>query len=56
VLQHCDFTTYAPSAFATIRSAINLNEKAYHESLISTNKPLLEFISNSRSGMDFFFT
>jgi hypothetical protein len=35
---------------------VNIDEKKYHESLISTNKPLLEFISNSRSGVDFFMT
>ncbi|XP_076454568.1 phosphatidylinositol 4-phosphate 5-kinase-like protein 1 [Babylonia areolata] len=50
------FENYAPAVFATIRRAVSVEENLYMESIISRNAPYLEFISNSRSGQDFFLS
>ena len=48
------FESYAPVVFATIRRAVSVSEKNYNEAIMSRNQPFLEFLSNSRSGQDFF--
>ena len=48
------FESYAPVVFATIRRAVAVEEDVYNDAIISRQQAYLEFISNSRSGQDFF--
>ena len=41
--------------FACIRRAVDVSDEDYLENLAPTHLPYLEFISNSRSGQDFYF-
>ncbi|KAL8567053.1 hypothetical protein ACOMHN_027482 [Nucella lapillus] len=50
------FENYAPAVFATIRRALSVEDDAYMESIINRHVAYLEFISNSRSGQDFFLS
>ncbi|XP_071096291.1 phosphatidylinositol 4-phosphate 5-kinase-like protein 1 [Haliotis cracherodii] len=50
------FASYASSAFAAIRRAIGLRQDFYLESVAPAKLPYLEFVSNSKSGQDFFLS
>ncbi|CAH1787825.1 unnamed protein product [Owenia fusiformis] len=52
------FESYASSVFATLRSAIGLSEEDFLQSMapMATYMPYYQFISNSKSGQDFFLT
>ncbi|WAR31946.1 PI5L1-like protein [Mya arenaria] len=50
------FGSYASPVFARVRSAVDIKEDDFLNSLVPDSLPYLEFISNSRSGQDFYFT
>ncbi|XP_052219689.1 phosphatidylinositol 4-phosphate 5-kinase-like protein 1 isoform X1 [Dreissena polymorpha] len=50
------FCSYASPVFARMRRAVDVPEEDFVASLVSSQSPYLEFISNSRSGQDFYFT
>ncbi|XP_060569931.1 phosphatidylinositol 4-phosphate 5-kinase-like protein 1 [Ruditapes philippinarum] len=50
------FTSYASPVFACVRSAVSISEEDFLASLSPKDLPYLEFISNSRSGQDFYFS
>ncbi|XP_053381054.1 phosphatidylinositol 4-phosphate 5-kinase-like protein 1 isoform X2 [Mercenaria mercenaria] len=50
------FASYASPVFACVRSAVSIKEDDFLESLSPKDLPYLEFISNSRSGQDFYFS
>ncbi|KAK6195324.1 hypothetical protein SNE40_000781 [Patella caerulea] len=50
------FESYASSVFAAVRQAINLSEENYLNSVAPPMLPYLEFVSNSKSGQDFYLT
>ncbi|KAK3599254.1 hypothetical protein CHS0354_012865 [Potamilus streckersoni] len=50
------FESYACSVFASLRRAVDISEADYLMSLVPPGLPYLEFISNSRSGQDFYFS
>ncbi|XP_066293553.1 phosphatidylinositol 4-phosphate 5-kinase-like protein 1 isoform X2 [Branchiostoma lanceolatum] len=55
--QSFEFATYAGEVFATLRNIINISEEEYLNSVTPmANRRYLEFISNSKSGQDFFLT
>ncbi|XP_078685677.1 phosphatidylinositol 4-phosphate 5-kinase-like protein 1 isoform X2 [Branchiostoma floridae x Branchiostoma belcheri] len=55
--QSFEFATYAGEVFATLRNIINISEDEYLNSVTPmANRRYLEFISNSKSGQDFFLT
>jgi hypothetical protein len=54
-LQTYQFTSYASPVFACVRSAVSISEEDFLASLSPKDLPYLEFISNSRSGQDFYF-
>ncbi|KAL4219158.1 hypothetical protein ACF0H5_021740 [Mactra antiquata] len=53
-----EFKSYANPVFACIRSAVNIDTEDFINSLSPKHPvvPYLEFISNSRSGQDFYFS
>ncbi|XP_059151535.1 phosphatidylinositol 4-phosphate 5-kinase-like protein 1 isoform X2 [Physella acuta] len=51
-----EFESYSSSAFATIRRALGVEESDYINSVAPANLPYFEFISNSKSGQDFFLS
>ncbi|RUS74122.1 hypothetical protein EGW08_018129 [Elysia chlorotica] len=51
-----EFESYASSVFATIRRSVGVAEDVYMRAVAPTNLPYLEFISNSKSGQDFFLS
>ncbi|XP_005107881.2 phosphatidylinositol 4-phosphate 5-kinase-like protein 1 [Aplysia californica] len=54
--QEFEFESFATSAFATIRQAVSIAESEYMTSVAPGNLPYLEFMSNSKSGQDFFLS
>ncbi|KAL5012428.1 hypothetical protein ScPMuIL_010979 [Solemya velum] len=50
------FTSYASAVFATIRRSVDVDEEDYLNSIAPKDLPYLEFISNSKSGQDFFLS
>ncbi|XP_041367931.1 phosphatidylinositol 4-phosphate 5-kinase-like protein 1 [Gigantopelta aegis] len=50
------FASYASSVFAAIRRAIDVKEDQYLASVAPEQLPYLEFVSNSKSGQDFFLS
>lgn len=50
------FGSYSTPVFACIRRAVDVSEEDYIQSLAPPHLPYLEFISNSRSGQDFYFS
>ncbi len=50
------FASYASSVFATIRRAVGISEEDFLDSVAPKEAPFLEFISNSKSGQDFYLT
>ncbi|KAL3871126.1 hypothetical protein ACJMK2_039145 [Sinanodonta woodiana] len=50
------FESYACCVFASLRRAVDISEADYLMSLAPPGLPYLEFISNSRSGQDFYFS
>ena len=53
-IQEFVFASYASSVFAAIRRAIDVKEDLYLQSVAPEQLPYLEFVSNSKSGQDFF--
>ncbi|XP_013081382.2 phosphatidylinositol 4-phosphate 5-kinase-like protein 1 isoform X1 [Biomphalaria glabrata] len=52
-----EFESYSPSVFATIRQAIDITENEFLNSVAPVDDhPYYEFISNSKSGQDFFLS
>ncbi|GFN88274.1 phosphatidylinositol-4-phosphate 5-kinase-like protein 1, partial [Plakobranchus ocellatus] len=51
-----EFESYASSVFATIRRSVGIEEDVYVRAVAPSNLPYLEFISNSKSGQDFFLS
>ena len=56
VFQTYTFESYATAIFACIRAAVHIKDADFVRSLVPDGLPYLEFISNSRSGQDFYFT
>ena len=56
VFQMYTFESYATAIFACIRAAVHIKDADFVRSLVPDGLPYLEFISNSRSGQDFYFT
>jgi len=56
VFQTYTFESYATAIFACIRAAVHIKDADFVSSLVPDGLPYLEFISNSRSGQDFYFT
>ncbi|XP_070175622.1 phosphatidylinositol 4-phosphate 5-kinase-like protein 1 [Littorina saxatilis] len=54
--KHCVVESYAPAVFATIRRSVEVEENSYMETITCQERAFLEFISNSRSGQDFFLS
>ncbi|OWF48586.1 phosphatidylinositol 4-phosphate 5-kinase-like protein 1 [Mizuhopecten yessoensis] len=50
------FCSYASSVFASIRRAVSVTEADYLAAVAPPSLPYLEFISNSKSGQDFFLS
>lgn len=50
------FKSYANPLFASLRSGVGVNEKTFLGCMTTKTLPLLEFISNSRSGQDFYLS
>ncbi|XP_033732639.1 phosphatidylinositol 4-phosphate 5-kinase-like protein 1 [Pecten maximus] len=50
------FCSYASSVFATIRRAVSVTEEEYLSAVAPPSLPYLEFISNSKSGQDFYLS
>ena len=55
LFQSYRFGSYSTPVFACIRRAVDVSEEDYIQSLAPPHLPYLEFISNSRSGQDFYF-
>ncbi|CAL1545601.1 unnamed protein product [Lymnaea stagnalis] len=54
--QDFEFESYSSSAFAAIRMGIGIEEQEFLNSIAPINLPYFEFISNSKSGQDFFLS
>lgn len=54
IIKEFEFESYADDVFATLRHAIGIGESTYIGTVAPSNLPYLEFISNSKSGQDFF--
>ncbi|KAK7504470.1 hypothetical protein BaRGS_00004336 [Batillaria attramentaria] len=52
----CTFQSFATAVFATIRRAVDIDDNLYFNALANPAQSFLEFISNSRSGQDFFLS
>ncbi|XP_069121357.1 phosphatidylinositol 4-phosphate 5-kinase-like protein 1 isoform X2 [Argopecten irradians] len=50
------FCSYASSVFAAIRRAVSITEEEYLSAVAPPSLPYLEFISNSKSGQDFYLS
>lgn len=50
------FGSYSTPVFSCIRRAVDVSEEDFLQSLAPPHLPYLEFISNSRSGQDFYFS
>ena len=55
MLQSYKFGSYSSPVFSCIRRAVDVSEEDFLQSLAPSHLPYLEFISNSRSGQDFYF-
>lgn len=54
--QELEFVSYASAVFATLRRAMGISESDFLQSVAPENLPYLEFISNSKSGQDFYIS